>query len=397
MSFRKSLTVDSIEPYRTLANLERVLTPEPILVSVDDPMANEWAVYFLRDHLFRLIGYRSYMAQPHVVPSMDRSRPVDLGAVHYVLSDAVLLNDLDAAGQFDVAWADGPYALWRGAVVLVTVDNPNGNERVGGRSFYWLGKGETSIDLLATSEGDALISAQFTRGPSLPGAAERRLALSANGGAPQLVTIDRDGEFALPVRVRRGENRVLVHSLDQPTAISPHDPRPLLVGMAGVRARMAGATPAQPTVSMGSTSATTAATCTAAFISGWHPREPTGASWLQWSNGTGRLRVESKETADFELDGELLSFTRPNSVEVAVNGKRVATWVVDDPAWGPHAFTPVPFRVEAGRPTVIDVTSRAKPVTQQADHRPLAIALKDVIVKRTDGPAVCADVGAVGR
>ncbi len=395
MAFRATLAADSIEPYRTLANLEHVLAPEPILVSVDDPLANEWAVYFLRDHPIRLVGYRSYMAQPHVVPWMDRARPVDLGAVRYVLSDGVL-DTSQLSGQQDVAWADGPYALRRipaqGAIVLVAVNNPNGNERVDGRSFYWIGEGDTSVDLLATSEGEAEISARFIRGPSLPGAAERRLTLSANGGTPQLVTIDRDGEFALPVHVRRGENRLLVHPLDRPTAVSPHDPRPLLVGMAGVSARMAAPASEQPTVAAGATT-----TCTAAFISGWHPREPVGAGWLQWSSGTGQLRVVSKETADFELDGELLSFTRPNRVDVAVNGKRVATWVADDPSWGPHAFTPVPFHIEAGRQTVIELTSRAKPVTQQADHRPLAIALKDVIVKRTDRPAVCTELEGTAR
>ncbi|MEQ1908811.1 MAG: hypothetical protein ABMA15_08305 [Vicinamibacterales bacterium] len=395
VAFRRAIVADSIEPYRTLVNIDHALGPEPILVSVDDTLANQWAVYFLRDRLFRLAGYRSYMAQPHVVPSMDRSRAVDLGAVRYVLSDAVALDN-NSSDQHDIAWADGPYALWRipahGAVVVVSVSNPNGSEQVDGRSFYWIGEGDTSVDLLATSEGEAVISARFTRGPSLPGAAERRLALSANGGTPQLVTIDRDGEFALPVRVRRGENRVLVHPLDRPTAVSPNDPRPLLVGVAGLRARMAAPALEQPKVAVGATT-----TCTATFISGWHPREPMGAGWLQWSSGTGRLRVASKETADFELDGELLSFTRPNAVEVAINGKRVATWIADDPSWGPHAFTPVPFHIEAGRAAVIELTSRAKPVIQQADRRPLAIALKDVIVKRRDGPAVCAEVEAAAR
>ena len=112
VAFRRAIVADSIEPYRTLVSLNHVLAPDPILMSVDDTLANEWAVYFLRDHLFRLVGYRSYMAQAHVVPSMDRSRAIDLGAVRYVLSDAAALDDHQPADH-DVAWADGPYALWR--------------------------------------------------------------------------------------------------------------------------------------------------------------------------------------------------------------------------------------------------------------------------------------------
>lgn len=397
IAFRGAIVPDSIDPYRTLANLNQVPASEPMLVSVDDALANEWAVYFLRNRLFRLVGYRSYMAQPHVVPSMERSKAVDLGTVRYILSDASALEDHQpSATPYDVAWTGGPYALWRvpadGAVILEDVKNPNGNERVDGRSFYWIGNGETRINLLATSEGQAVMSARFTRGPSLPGVAERRLSLSANGSTPQVVTIDRDGDFALPVHVTRGENLVVLRPLDQPTVTSPRDPRPLLVGMAGLRVRMA-----PPVAERTDLVAPAATTCTAAFVSGWHPREPTGTGWLQWSSGTGRLRVVSKETADFELDGELLSFTRPNTVQVSINGKPVATWTADDPSWGAHAFTPVAFHVEANRPVVIDLASHAKAVTQQADRRPLAIAIKDVIVKRADRPAVCTEVEAAAR
>lgn len=389
-SFRGTLTADSIEPFRTLLNIDRVLTPEPILAVVDDPLANQWAVYFLREHQVRVVGYRGYMAQPHVVPSMERARAVDLASVRYVLSDTAVLNRRQSSERPDVVWADGPYSLWRvppgGAVVVNSVDNPNGNERLDGLSFYWIGQGDTTITMMATADGDAVLSARFTRGPSLPDSPARRLAVSANGGDPQVVVLDRDGDASWPVRVRQGENRLVLRSLDRPTAVSPNDPRPLLVGMAGVDVRMAVPRAVQPP-----TASTTTSTCSAAFISGWHPREPTGDGWLQWSSGTGRLRVASKETADFELDGELLSFTRPNTVEVRVNGRKVTTWVADDPSWGPHAFTPVPFHVEAGRSTVIELRSATKPVVQPVDHRPLAMALKDVIVKRTDRPAVCAD------
>jgi hypothetical protein len=47
------------------------------------------------------------MAQSHVVPLMQRSAPVDPGAVSYILTGD------GPAGSRDVVWSDGPYMLWR--------------------------------------------------------------------------------------------------------------------------------------------------------------------------------------------------------------------------------------------------------------------------------------------
>ena len=105
------------------------------------------------------------------------------------------------------------------------------------------------------------------------------------------------------------------------------DSRPLLVGMEGL------------TVSIGA-------------VPGWRPCRPdrsrldvlddvrirvarTGGIRLRLAALVLGHRAASDighDRADFELSGDVLSFVRPNTIEVRIDGKATATWMVTDPA-----------------------------------------------------------------
>jgi hypothetical protein len=201
-------------------------------VSVDDDLANEWAVYFLRGHPIQLLGYRGYMAAAHVAPLMEQAAPVDVRVVRYVLSDG-------PASAHDIVWAQGPYALWRippaGGVFLKAVANPDGLESMNGRPFFWIGGGDTELDLVATSAGEARLSGRFVRGPSLLEHADARLLISSTNGPDQTFTIAQDGVRSFLVPVGAGDNRIHIRSLDRPgVTAAPADTRPRLVGTEGL-------------------------------------------------------------------------------------------------------------------------------------------------------------------
>ena len=234
--FTEALRATSIERYRGVLDVERVIGREPLILAVDDDLANQWAVYFLRGHPIQLLGFRSYMAMPHVMPLMQQAAQVDLQAVKYVLSDE------PQPFAPDVVWRQGPYTLWRipasGAAFLRSVTNPNGSERIDGLSFYWIGAGDTELDVFATSGGEAVFSGRFTRGPSVPDRAEQRLLIGGGAGIDKSVTIAEDGSsqsFSVPVMA--GDNRIHVRPLDRPDIrISGGDgARPfLLLGVQGL-------------------------------------------------------------------------------------------------------------------------------------------------------------------
>ena len=106
-AFHQQLDPPTAAPFRALTEVEGVIGSAPILVAVDNYVANAWAVYFLRHHAIRLLGYRGYMSQAEIQPFMNRAAPVDITMGSYILSD-----DGRADGR-DVVWQNSRFVLWR--------------------------------------------------------------------------------------------------------------------------------------------------------------------------------------------------------------------------------------------------------------------------------------------
>jgi hypothetical protein len=229
------------------------------------------------------------------------------------------------------------------------------------------------------------MAARVLRGPSLPGATKRHVSFTTADGAEDRISVDRDGPQVLDtVRVRVGANSVQIRALDQPTARSSRDPRPLLVGLEGLDVSM-------------STTPVVSASCSVSLIDGWYNPEQTAGGWLRWSNGHGRLRLLAQHSGSLELDGEVLSLAKPNVVSVSVDGRQVASWPIDDPAWAFHEFAPIRIPIMAGRATVVEFTSRQAAQAQATDPRKLALALKNLVFKSTDSTGACGGLTAGQR
>jgi hypothetical protein len=73
--------------YREASELADMVGSSPTLVSVRDDLANEWAVFYLSKMPTIINPYRIYMAQPHVLPFMERTKTVDLASIRYIVTD----------------------------------------------------------------------------------------------------------------------------------------------------------------------------------------------------------------------------------------------------------------------------------------------------------------------
>jgi hypothetical protein len=378
VAFQSRPTGTSIRPYRNVLDLEHFIGREPLIVSVNDDVANEWAVYFLRAHPMQLLAYASYMAFPHVVQAMQQAAAPDLQAIKYVLSDE--------AQPFkpDIVWREPPYALWRippsGTAFLRQVINPNGAERMNGRSFYWIGRGDTELDVFATSAGQAVFSGRFIRGPSLPERTERRLLVGEAGLLEKPVTMTEDGDQSFSFPVHAGENRISVRALDRPSvAAAPgNDTRPLLLGVEGLNVSLRSVAPTEGISG-----------CALYFTPGWHAKEWAASDWLRWSDGTGQLAIASRQPLNLALQGEVLSIARPNTITVLNGDQELARWRIDDPAWTFHVFPPLSFHVEAGKTLMLRLASGAGPITQASDPRPLTIALRHLTLVPESSATPC--------
>jgi hypothetical protein len=86
------------------------------------------------------------------------------------------------------------------------------------------------------------------------------------------------------------------------------------------------------------------------------------------------------------MRGEISSIRGPNTVDVLVNGEKVATWQI---SWDRFkAFEPVILHLKRGENGIVFVSHN--PATHiSTDSRPLALAVSNLRMASTNGAAVC--------
>ena len=118
------------------------------------------------------------------------------------------------------------------------------------------------------------------------------------------------------------------------------------------------------------------------LFSGWHQVEHSGADWLCWTDGRGRISIVSTNDTLAVLSGQIFSAKRPNDVDILLNGTKVASLRVDWTKWEFHDFHPVHLPLKDGENTV-EFVSHNPAVTLPPDTRPLAIAVKNLNLMTT--------------
>lgn len=109
--YSKANRKNNILPFKQVEQIKEIVRDEAVIVAVGDDLANEWAVYFLRDIPIYLAEYRLYMAQSHVVPLMQRAKPINLSQVRYVLVDSQQPHFFRTGRLYSLLWSGGPYSL----------------------------------------------------------------------------------------------------------------------------------------------------------------------------------------------------------------------------------------------------------------------------------------------
>jgi hypothetical protein len=197
---------------------------------------NAWLAYFARHN-------RVWLYNP-ILSDADLSKfPQAKQSPENLPDDFFMLTSLSRVfgHSLQLIWSADPYHLWQlssGEDWLFLRDfiNANGLEDWGGELGFWLGQGDTEIDLIASRNGQLEISGYFTPGPSLPDKTTRRILITTDQGYNREVTLDGEGTHELSIPVTMGQNSITLRPLDKPTLdILPNgDTRPLLVGIRGL-------------------------------------------------------------------------------------------------------------------------------------------------------------------
>jgi hypothetical protein len=223
--------------YRSVEQVKRIIGDATLLVAVDDWLASEWAIYFLRDTPLHLAAYRMYMASPWVSPTMDRAQTVPPEKTEYVLTDSTFSGHCGEVECWALVWSGGPYRLWRPNrpdwSLIADIINTNGVEQYQGKQFFWMGAGDTTVRVVTSQTGILHIDANFIAGPiTATNQLTRTIEVTNNTGYRQRKVV-ASGEYRLAVPVPAGTSDIVLRAIDTPLlSTGPNeDPRPRPVGV----------------------------------------------------------------------------------------------------------------------------------------------------------------------
>ncbi len=132
------------------------------------------------------------------------------------------------------------WSLTAGIIISVILFFGSNNDASAREPFFRLGKDNTEIHLLSTSNGTAVIHGDFILGPSLSDKADLRLLISTDKEYKSSITISKNGPQTIFVPVEAEKIRIILRPLDKPSVAvtGNNDPRALLLGVRGLTVRL---------------------------------------------------------------------------------------------------------------------------------------------------------------
>jgi hypothetical protein len=241
ISFGKVFEQKSMTSFREVEKIKNIVGGSSIIIAVDNDIANMWAVYYLRDFPIYLAEFRSYMAQSHVMPGMLKSQQIDLSNVRYILTDSKGLNSFPLP---TLVWSRGAYDLWslssENWIFISSIQNLKRIEERDGEQIFWLGHDDAEIRLVSSGDGQAVISADFMRGPGWSETLDSNVVVSTDQRYSSIIGISEDGPQMLSIPIVAGRNRIILRPLQQSlAAVLPYtEPEPLLLGVRGMKVNL---------------------------------------------------------------------------------------------------------------------------------------------------------------
>jgi hypothetical protein len=188
--------------YREALAISAIVADVPTLLSVRDDVANEWAVFYLSNPPLLIVPYRSYMAQAHVIPFMERAKAVDPTAIRFVVTDRNDAIRAPLSGAWRV-WDGQAYSLWKidttDWAVIADARNPNGIET----GALWLGGPKTEFLTVTARSGPAAFTAIIRPGPRAASRTSQFHAILEDASGRHQIVL-QSGENRLPLDLAAG-------------------------------------------------------------------------------------------------------------------------------------------------------------------------------------------------
>jgi hypothetical protein len=206
----------SMAKFRTLEQLPEKIGNAGVLVMVNDWLANEWAVYYLRDRPIHIAGFRMYMAAG---PREDMEPAnVAWSETGYVLTD-------DTVGQvkhWQKVWSGGPYHLWKpddlqwAHIYNVHTSETSVSKSIGPK--FDVRSEDTSVDVMAGKTGRVAVTATFEPYPDGHEQGPLVCAVNTSTRYPLELMIKEEDDAYFVVPVEQGPNWITLRAKNLPNS-----------------------------------------------------------------------------------------------------------------------------------------------------------------------------------
>jgi hypothetical protein len=231
--------------FRQVTRIQEVVGSRPVLLAIEDWLAAEWAVYFLRtSHTY--LGIRPmYFGRSGMVQKLEQAGFPDFAEIGYLLTDDSFDGRFDTPQIARLLWAVGPYRLWKFKqsewAVITEIHTSTGHHPWGGKSFFWMEEGDTRMEVVVNKAGTLRLEGAVVPCPGIPGWHPRRLLVRTDAGYRAIHLVPKS-KLALSVPVRAGRNTLVFHPSGRvplPGWQRQFEWLPLL-GWQGIRLRLTG-------------------------------------------------------------------------------------------------------------------------------------------------------------
>lgn len=212
----------NLAEFRKLRQLQEVVGDARLLVEIDDWLANERALYLLRDRAIHVRAYRMWVAGDQ--PAMERAQRVPFEETRFVLTDSTFDGSFRDGPHWQLIWSGGPYRLWdpesAGRAEIKSITGTAVEQSPEGPSVR-LGPEELVLTVEASRPGMLRLAAHFESGPVR---GECRVFVATDAGFQGALTLE-SGDQVISLPVRAGANQVALRAA-------------AALGVRGMRARL---------------------------------------------------------------------------------------------------------------------------------------------------------------
>jgi hypothetical protein len=223
------------------AQLGQLRDQNILITDIDDLYQNYGLMYFARHNRVWVtspVMKKEWQGRLDLI--MDTVSPKSLPTPLYIIGEHIDESLSFNLRPDDVVWSGEKLRMWRidspNAALVSAIHNPNGNSKAGDTTYYWLGGGETTFQVLTPTAGTLRFEVTFFPGPSVISRPDRALRISTDSGYTLEQNIT-EGTHSFDVPLPGGLTTIALTPLDAPEVekLPNGDTRPVVLGMREVR------------------------------------------------------------------------------------------------------------------------------------------------------------------